>query len=304
LDLQDDPFYTFVQESPILEFQLVSIPGQAPTFVNHQLVFTEERLKCIHEQRWHLHLRCFILKKSSRNPLIYPSPSHNWPSNCILRINNFNIELQTEDEKKKTLPLAADITAHCRPGTNYLQMSTTTFITHHVAVQLNRKLSVTDLLHNIITSKAIPLQHTIQTVKDSFERQTSEVLTTSTKLSLMDPLKLSRIITPGRGSSCRHIQCFDLENYLLMNERIRRWLCPVCNQPAKYEDLQYDSYFASILEALKSDSVTSGVVLTPEGIWSLEAPKQITKSFSEESNVTTEPQEKKNQTILHLTVPI
>jgi len=152
-------------------------------------------------------------------------------------------------------------------------MTTTTLFTHHVALQLTRKLTSQDLLTHIQTTKVILLEEAIERVRNSFNKQNSEVLATSTKLSLLDPLLLSRIIAPGRAYTCRHLQCFDLENYLLMNERIRRWICPVCDQPAIYQDLQYDSYFSSILEDLKSDLSATSVILSPDGKWALDTPK-------------------------------
>jgi hypothetical protein len=60
-------------------------------------------------------------------------------------------------------------------------------------------------------------------------------------ISLKCPLAFTRIIDPCRGSSCRHLQCFDLSNYLNFAERSSRWECPVCDQNVRFEDLCIDS---------------------------------------------------------------
>jgi len=119
----------------------------------------------------------------------------------------------------------------------------------------------------------LSFEDSLELVKLSFKKQNSEVLAVSTKLTVIDPLKLSRIIAPGRSSTCKHIQCFDLENYLLMNERIRRWLCPICNKSAFYPDLIHDGYFAKILEEISDKPEVTGVEIQPDGKWSVDHSK-------------------------------
>ena len=45
------------------------------------------------------------------------------------------------------------------------------------------------------------------------------------------------MILPCRASTCDHLQCFDASLYLKMNEKKAKWLCPVCNKPALYDNL-------------------------------------------------------------------
>ena len=54
------------------------------------------------------------------------------------------------------------------------------------------------------------------------------------RLRLRCPITLERFASaPARGISCTHLQCFDLEAYLVSNYRTRafnnRWRCPVCS---------------------------------------------------------------------------
>ena len=46
---------------------------------------------------------------------------------------------------------------------------------------------------------------------------------------------------PCRGLFCRHLQSFDLHNFLSFAERTSRWGCPVCEKNVRFEDLRIDS---------------------------------------------------------------
>ncbi len=51
---------------------------------------------------------------------------------------------------------------------------------------------------------------------------------------------------PARSSTCDHLQCFDAALYLMMNERKPKWLCPVCNKMAFFDNLQIDGFFKEV----------------------------------------------------------
>ena len=52
-----------------------------------------------------------------------------------------------------------------------------------------------------------------------------------------------RMSMPCRPTTCDHLQCFDASLFLMMNEKKPTWTCPVCDSPAKYDDLMVDGYF-------------------------------------------------------------
>ncbi|KAK6048431.1 MIZ/SP-RING zinc finger [Cooperia oncophora] len=55
------------------------------------------------------------------------------------------------------------------------------------------------------------------------------------------PLSRTRITLPARCKKCPHLQCFDLYNYLQMNEKRPTWRCPVCSDWAPYKLLIIDA---------------------------------------------------------------
>jgi len=76
--------------------------------------------------------------------------------------------------------------------------------------------------------------------------------TASDRSRLICPITLVRIRTPARGKKCRHLQCFDLEAYLVANLRMaafnKRWHCPVCDLVIKPPgDLFIDTFAVQIL---------------------------------------------------------
>lgn len=62
-------------------------------------------------------------------------------------------------------------------------------------------------------------------------------------------LAFSRIKIPIRSIHCQHLQCFDANTFLLMNEQRPTWTCPVCNiKIESYNHLMLDGYFMEILK--------------------------------------------------------
>jgi hypothetical protein len=62
----------------------------------------------------------------------------------------------------------------------------------------------------------------------------------SFKISLDCMISLQRIVTPVRSKYCAHLQCFDLQTYLAMNEKKNNWKCPKCGARCYLDDLIID----------------------------------------------------------------
>jgi E3 SUMO-protein ligase PIAS1 len=59
-------------------------------------------------------------------------------------------------------------------------------------------------------------------------------------MSLKDPVSQMRIKVPCRGFNCAHMQCFDSETYLQMQEQAPLWTCPICNKSTAFENVAID----------------------------------------------------------------
>jgi E3 SUMO-protein ligase PIAS1 len=93
------------------------------------------------------------------------------------------------------------------------------------------------------------------------------------KLKLKCPIDQRLLKIPIRAITCQHLQCFDLTNYIgkniclefshlnflfssALNEKAGKWICPVCNKSALFDDLQIDAYTESIINAIENEDIT------------------------------------------------
>jgi len=72
---------------------------------------------------------------------------------------------------------------------------------------------------------------------------------------------------PCRPTTCDHLQCFDASLFLMMNEKKPTWTCPVCDSPAKYDDLMVDGYFQEVIKAEELPEEENEIILNQDGSW-------------------------------------
>ncbi|KAF3780151.1 E4 SUMO-protein ligase [Nymphaea thermarum] len=84
------------------------------------------------------------------------------------------------------------------------------------------------------------------------------------------PIHRWRIGTPVKGQNCKHIQCFDYNNFMEINSRKPYWRCPHCNQPTRWSDLRIDQNMLKaghfiVLTEVGQD--VSDVLFSNDGSW-------------------------------------
>ena len=60
---------------------------------------------------------------------------------------------------------------------------------------------------------------------------------------------------PCRGSSCKHLQCFDLSSFVFVNEKFKhqsQYICPICSKACSSAKLYIDPIMACILSTVES----------------------------------------------------
>jgi len=91
---------------------------------------------------------------------------------------------------------------------------------------------------------------------------------------------LERVKTPARGRDCAHVQCFDLEAYLEINQQTEafnnRWICPMCTLVLRPDSVVIDAYVKNVLESTGED--VERVVLAKDGTWTLSPVEQRNES--------------------------
>ncbi|GBG69607.1 hypothetical protein CBR_g4437 [Chara braunii] len=96
-----------------------------------------------------------------------------------------------------------------------------------------------------------------------------EMVAETVTVSLRCPLSGSRIKTPARFHACPHMGCFDLQTYVELNQRARKWQCPICMRNASIESLIIDPFFSKVINAMREydvDEVTE-VEMNMDATW-------------------------------------
>ncbi|KAG5391077.1 hypothetical protein IGI04_032618 [Brassica rapa subsp. trilocularis] len=92
-----------------------------------------------------------------------------------------------------------------------------------------------------------------------------DVIEGPSRISLSCPISRTRFKLPVKGHACKHLQCFDLWNYVKINTRIPSWRCPHCNQSVCYTDIRVDQNMRKILEEAGRNA--TDVVISSDGSW-------------------------------------
>jgi len=183
--------------------------------------------------------------------------------------------IQLKKKNKALIPQPIDITPHVKKGKNQFfivcQSSTNCF----VVVQVMEQVAIEDLITELKAKNSLSFRKGKKKVVAMFDADAkNEVQTLKSKVCLVDPLVRTRIKIASRSRDCKHVQCFDLYNYLKANERGQTctWLCPVCYNSAPFESLIVDEYFNRVVEEVPCDEIQ----LNPDGTWEIpKAPKAI-----------------------------
>ena len=113
-------------------------------------------------------------------------------------------------------------------------------------------------------------------VKEKLSDGDTEIATTSCKVSLACPLGKMRMKIPARAATCDHLQCFDAQLYLMMNEKKPKWECPVCQKKnAEPMSLQIDGFFLDLVQSSRLPPDEHEININQDASWT---PLNATKS--------------------------
>ena len=79
-----------------------------------------------------------------------------------------------------------------------------------------------------------------------------DISISSTIMSLRDPLSGARVSSPARFKGTSGLVAFDLDTFLGMAKRTRKWQCPHSMRHTRVQELQLDSYVAQIIKSLEA----------------------------------------------------
>ncbi|XP_024011478.1 E3 SUMO-protein ligase SIZ1 isoform X2 [Eutrema salsugineum] len=94
-------------------------------------------------------------------------------------------------------------------------------------------------------------------------------------VNLRCPMSGSRIKVAGRFLPCVHMGCFDLEVFVELNQRSRKWQCPICLKNYSVEHVIVDPYFNRITTKMKHcDEEVTEIEVKPDGSWRVKSKKE------------------------------
>ncbi|KAF4272186.1 hypothetical protein KXW56_003089 [Aspergillus fumigatus] len=251
ISFKDSPFYTILEQlTPTVECK---IREQTRDNVELKVVLTPTVASRLQADP-NLRVMVYCAADSGLNQ--YTKSDIAFPHQVELKANLDEVKANLKGLKNKpgtTRP--ADVTNYIRKKPGFF-----------VLVNLVQRHPVEDLVLELKRRKTITKEQFA--VKNRAED--SDIVATSTVMSLKCPLSTLRIEVPCRTVVCTHNQCFDASSFLQLQEQAPTWSCPVCSKATSYESLQIDQYVDDILHSTSPD--VEQVIIEPDGKWS--SPKE------------------------------
>jgi len=209
----------------------------------------------------------------------------NFPSSICVKVNGKlcplpnPIPTNKPGAEPKRPPRPINITPLCKLSSttaNYINVSWAVEIgrAHTISVYQVENLTYKDLFDQLKAKGLRQPDYTRALIKEKLADQDQEIATTSCKVTLACPLGKMRMNAPCRASTCDHLQCFDAQLYLQMNEKKPKWVCPVCNKPAVMENLLVDGFFMELIKSPRLPADEHEIVLHNDGSWDPLPPKK------------------------------
>ncbi|KAH9289358.1 hypothetical protein KI387_033475, partial [Taxus chinensis] len=276
-----DPFWVTLSQ-PILPTKLVTSPitvdGTNPSqTLEKTFLLTRADRDQLQKPGYELQVWCILLNDK------VPFRMH-WPQNADLRVNGISIKVTNRPGTQLLGANGRDdgpgITACSRDGTNRISLQAYDSRSFVLGVRIIRRQTVVQVMNRIPMQLAgEPLEEALARVCRCVGGGTSvgnaddsdsdlEVVAESVTVNLRCPMSGSRIKISGRFKPCVHMGCFDLEAFVELNQRARKWQCPICLKNYSLENIIIDPYFNRITTFMEGypEDVTE-VEVKPDGSW-------------------------------------
>ncbi|XP_011022613.1 PREDICTED: E3 SUMO-protein ligase SIZ2-like isoform X2 [Populus euphratica] len=230
------------------------------------------------------HVIDFHISKTTRNLtedkiwLFVAQTDNTETSTCIVTPQEVNFLLNGKGVERRTNvimdtgpQMPTNVTGMLKYGTNLLQ-AVGQFKGHYViavAFMSVEPKPETPVLQDYVHPSAAELD------------PDSDIIEGPSRISLNCPISYTRIRTPVKGHSCRHLQCFDFSNFVDINTRRPSWRCPHCNQHVCYTDIRIDQNMVKVLREVGDHC--SVVIISADG---------SLKAISESDNKVDQTQER------------
>ncbi|KAL6619720.1 hypothetical protein ACP70R_034859 [Stipagrostis hirtigluma subsp. patula] len=206
-----------------------------------------------------------------------------WPQYAELQVNGIPVRVVSRPGSQLLGINGRDdgplITTCSREGINKISLTRVDTRTFCFGVRIVRRRTVAQVLN------LIPKEDEGESFEDALARvrrclggggatdnadsdSDLEVVTESVTVNLRCPNSGSRMRMAGRFNPCVHMGCFDLETFVELNQRSRKWQCPICLKNYSLENLRIDPYFNRITSLLRNcNEDVNEIDVKPDGSW-------------------------------------
>ncbi|XP_052155234.1 E3 SUMO-protein ligase SIZ1 isoform X2 [Oryza glaberrima] len=275
-----DPFWV-TAGNPLLPVKFVSSGvtndgTSVPQSVEKSFQLSRSDRETVQRQEYDLQVWCMLLNDKVQFRM-------QWPQYAELHVNGISVRVVTRPGSQLLGINGRDdgplITTCSREGINKICLSRVDARTFCFGVRIAKRRTVAQVL-NLVPKEAEgeSFEHALARVRrclgggDTAENADSdsdlEVVAESVTVNLRCPNSGSRMRIAGRFKPCIHMGCFDLETFVELNQRSRKWQCPICLKNYSLESLMIDPYFNRITSLLRNcNEDVNEVDVKPDGSW-------------------------------------
>ncbi|KAF2313388.1 hypothetical protein GH714_010714 [Hevea brasiliensis] len=196
-------------------------------------------------------IRLFVVQRdNTETPACIISPQQ---VNFLL--NGKGVERRTNVSMDTGPQLPTNVTAMLKYGTNLLQ----------AVGQFNGRYIIVVAFMSMTPLPEIPVLLDYVQSDVAAPDPDSDIIEGPSRVSLNCPISYTRIRTPVKGHTCKHLQCCDFSNFVDINSRRPSWRCPHCNQHVCYTDIRVDQNMVKVLKEVAENVVD--VIISADGSW-------------------------------------
>uniref|UniRef100_A0A5B7APQ5 Putative E3 SUMO-protein ligase pli1 n=1 Tax=Davidia involucrata TaxID=16924 RepID=A0A5B7APQ5_DAVIN len=237
-------FYPRMRMGQILAFLEVKEPGYGTFVIDFHI---SKNTKSSPEQK----IRLFVAQTDN----IETSSCIISPPQVNFLLNGKGVERRTNVLMDTGPQIPTIVTPMLKYGTNLLQ----------AVGQFNGNYIIVIAFMSVISNLECPVLQNYDQPAVAAPDSDSDIIEGPSRISLNCPISFRRIKVPVKGHSCKHLQCFDFDNFVDINSRRPSWRCPHCNQYVCYTDIRVDQNMAKVLREVGEN--VADVIISADGSW-------------------------------------
>jgi hypothetical protein len=223
-----------------------------------------------------------------------------WPSVIYIFVNGVELYVRRKFHNGKDIPL--DISGYLKEGLNTITLhfirsaAESKDVVYALAVEVMDTLSYTQVLKLVQT---LPATVSHQRIRRRLSSSTADdelsIVSDYLTVNLVDPFMARIFNVPVRGITCEHVECFDLETYIMTRASKtgkavlkENWKCPICGADARPQHLIVDGFLGEVRADLMRTGRLEGaraIKIKADGSWELKSDGESTSSEKELAQV-------------------